>query len=169
MCYTMKMTESLTVGFSGTESVLRSDFLPEITLDADCDYSCALLDLIIKNKSDADLKKIVDLNVIRVNCDIISGSYINGQQSHAIHQFATGTTVVKSHKSVKKQPDVNNQSSTSDQTIVEIPKNLNYLLVKIKSLRTIQISLVDQSGNPVDIGGGVVFCRINIKKDKKFP
>lgn len=35
---------SLTVSFSGTSSVLRADFFPEITLNPNYNYCCALLD-----------------------------------------------------------------------------------------------------------------------------
>lgn len=83
------MTSSLTIAFSGTKSIFQAHFFPEIILDEDCDYSCALLDLIIK-KSDktSDLKEIVNLGIIHIDCDIISDSYINGQRCHTIHQFA---------------------------------------------------------------------------------
>lgn len=140
------MTSSLTVAFSGVESVLRSNFLPEITLDEDCDYSCALLDLTIIAKSIDDLKKILNSGIKYIKCDIISGSYINGERNHIIHQFTRSTPVVKG------------------ETFTEIPKHLNYLPVKIKNLRSIQISLIDQKGKQVDIYSSDIFCRINIKR-----
>lgn len=143
------MTSSLTVTFSGTSSVLQVDFLPEIILNEDCDYSCALLDLIINSNSKFDLKEIINLNVIYINCDIISGSYINinGGRNHIIHQFATRASHAKG------------------QTFVEIPKHLNYFPIKTKNLRSIHISIVDHNGKEVNISGGEITCRINIKKE----
>lgn len=141
------MTSSLTITFSGASSVLQSYFLPEIMLDEECDYSCALLDLIIKAQKDTDLDEILKLNIIRINCDVISGSYIKGERRHAIHQFATGASHVK------------------DQILVEIPKNLNYFPIKTKNLSSIQISIVNQEGNLADIHSADIICRINIKKD----
>lgn len=142
------MTSSLTITFSGTSSVLQTYFLPEIMLDEDCEYSCALLDLIIKkNDEKFNLNEIDNLDVIRIDCDIVSGSYINGERNHTIHQFATSASHVKG------------------QTIVEIPKHLNYFPVKIKNLCSIQIAIVDQKGNVVNITGGNIICRINIKRD----
>lgn len=143
------MTSSLTVTFTGKTTVLQSQFLPEIILDADFEYSCALLDLFIKNKKEnnGEMKKIIDLNLIRIECDIISGSYINGARSHIIHQFATSASHVKG------------------STFAEIPAHLNYFPVKIKNLRGINISIRDLEGKPIDIGGGDIICRINIKRD----
>lgn len=147
MSYTMKMTQSLTVTFSGSASELQSPFFPEIILDVDCDYSCALLDLMIKSRNEADMKKIVDLNVLRINCDIIFGSYINGERTHAIHQFVTRASRVKG------------------VTLVEIPTHLTYFPIKVKNLRSIQIALTDQAGKSIDIVVSELICRINIKRD----
>lgn len=139
------MSSTFTVTFSGASSVLQSNFLPEIILDENYDYSCALLDLIIKNCTNVD--KINKLNVIHIDCDVICGSYINGERKHTIHQFATCTSQVKG------------------QTFAEIPKHLNYFPIKIKNLQSIQISIVDSNGEPIKIYGGDIICRINIKRD----
>lgn len=140
------MTSLRTIAFSGTSSVLQANFFPEITIDSDSNYSCALLDLIIYDSD--DLGKIKKLEVIRIECDIISESYINGERTHTIHQFATRA------------------SSANNKTFVEIPKHLNYLPVKTKNLRSIQISITDRMGKLVDISGLKIICRINIKRDK---
>lgn len=155
------MTTSLTVTFSGNTSVLQSSFLPEIMLDENYDYSCALLDLIIQK-----MEKRIKLNVIRVNCDLICGSYINGERIHTIHQFATCTSVVKVVK--KEVVEEEKKKTIETQTLVEIPKNLNYFPVKTKNLRSIQISIVDQNGSLVDLHGCEIICRINIKRDSNI-
>lgn len=139
------MTSSLTFAFSGKAPVLQMHFLPEIILDND--YSCALLDLTIENCT--NLKKIIELGVIHIDCDIISGSYINGERKHTIHQFATTTAHVKG------------------QTLVQIPKQLNYFPVKTKNLHSIQVSITDRNGQQVDIFSANIICRINIKRDNK--
>lgn len=151
------MVSLLTVAFSGTKSVLQANFLPEIALDEDFDYSCALLDLFVKCKADPIeeinkkninvFKKLTNFGEMHIACDIISDSYINNQRSHTIHQFNTTT------------------SNVIGQTFVEIPKHLNYLTVKVKNLHSIQISIVDRNGKLVDFNGGEIICRINIKKD----
>lgn len=142
------MTSSLTVTFSGSSSVLQNNFLPEIILDANCDYTCALLDLIIiANEQSNDLDKIVDLGVIRIECDILSESYINGERNHTIHQFYASASYLKG------------------QALVEIPKHLNYFPIKVKNLRSIQISIVDKKGEQIDNYNSDIICRLNIKRE----
>lgn len=139
------MTSSLIVAFSGTSTVLQANFLPEITLDVDKNYSCALLDLIIHDSEDVD--KIKGLELVQIKCDIVSDSYINGKRCHTLYQFATCT------------------SRVNNKTFVEIPANISYLPVKTKNLRSINISIVDRKGNPIDISSGNIICRIKIKRD----
>lgn len=139
-------TTSLTITFSGTTSVLYANFLPEIILDEKFDYSCAVLDLYIKNTT---VNKLVLNNVIRIDCDIISGSYINGERNQTIHQFIAGVSI------------------GSEQTFREIPKNLNYLPVKTKSLRRIHLSIVDSKGKLVNFQGAELICRLNIKREQQ--
>lgn len=145
------MTSSFIVTFSGKSSVLQADFFPEIILDAYNNYSCALLDLFIYGNEKL-LEKITKLNIIRIECDIISESYINGVQSHTIHQFSTINSNVK------------------NTTFVEIPKHISFLPIRTKNLRSIQISITDHEGNLVNIDSTVnkewnIICRINIKRD----
>lgn len=141
------MTSSITVAFTGKESVLRAYFSPDISFSEEYDYSCTFLDLIIQNSTNLD--SILQLNEIRVNCDIISESYINGTRGHTIHQFTPSTSTVKG------------------VSLVERPKHLNYFPVKIRDLYTIQISLVDHTGKLVDLKGGNLICRIKINRDWK--
>lgn len=142
------MTSSLTVTFSGKSPLLQCNFLPEIVLDEDREYSCALLDLIIKTNHKFNVQEIVNLDLLYINCDIISESYINGVHNQIIHQFATRAAVAKG------------------QTFAEVPKHLNYFPIKSKTLRSIQISVVDSNGNLIKITGGEISCRINIRRDQ---
>lgn len=235
---------SLTVTFTGTTSVLQADFFPEISLDPNASYCCALLDFstynsipnIIEGKNnefkykknsekkektiqlptsmyevedilnylkaelyaqkisltyniseasstvqisfDANITwvggtilkvigfenennsrlfekgwlyrsnhivKITDIDVIRIDCDIASGSYINGRHCHTIHQF--------SHCKVPP-----------GYKFIEVPQHIIYLPIKENRLRSIQLSVVDQDGNLIDFRGEQISCRIHIKK-----
>lgn len=89
--------------------------------------------------------KITDIDVIRIDCDIVSGSYINGKHCHTIHQF--------SHCKVNP-----------GYKFIEVPQHIVYLPIKEKQLRTIQISIVDQDGRLIDFRGEQISCRIHIKK-----
>lgn len=145
------MSSPLTLVFSGDKSVLQVDHFPDITFDCDTEYSCALLDLIIRDSKNAEgqtsLKDIISLGIICVNCDLISNSYINGVQKNRIHQFATSAAHVKGG------------------TLFEAPKHLNYFPIKSKILHTIQISVLDQQGNPINLSGGNIICRIKIRRE----
>lgn len=92
------------------------------------EYSCALLDLIIKDcknkKEQISLNEIIDLGIICVNCDLISNSYINGVQKNRIHQFTTRAAHVEAG------------------TLFEVPKHLNFFPVKNKNSRSI-ISVIN--------------------------
>lgn len=252
---------SLTVAFSGTSSVLRADFFPEVTLDPNSSYCCGLLDFtsynsipnivdgqnneikfqikvaekvkekgkdaikqVLKNKSVslhtgsyevadilkslktafADLNinltyeinpaiskvkiifnteiiwtggtlldvigfqrgrettfkkdiqywstsivRITEIDVIRIECDIVSGSYINGKNCHTIYQF--------SH--CKVDPGYK---------FIEVPQHIIYLPIEEKRLQSIQISIVDQNGKLIDFRGEQISCRIHIKKVNNF-
>lgn len=139
------MSSSITVAFSGKKSILQAFFLPEISLNDDAVYSCALLDLIVI--SEKNIKKLSDLGLIRVNCDIISGSYINGKQCHIIHQFAAGAARVKGN------------------TFSEYAKHLNYFPINSKHLQSIQISFVNPKGELINFYDSDISCRIIIKRD----
>lgn len=104
--------------------------------------------IILKDKQieSKDIIKIADQDVVRVECNLASGSYVNGENSHTIHEFATYKVGV-GHK------------------IIERPKNLIYLPVTTKRLNYIEISLVDQNGTPINFRGETVTCRIHIKRE----
>lgn len=93
------------------------------------------------------ITKITNIDVIRVECDIVSGSYVNGKLCHTIHQF--------SHCKV-----------SPGYKFIEVPQHIIYLPLKEKEkqLRTIQISVVDQDGHLIDFRGEQISCRIHIKK-----
>lgn len=93
-----------------------------------------------------DIVKIASQDVVRVECNIVSGSFVNGKSSHTLHEFATNKVDV-------------------GYKIIERPKNLIYLPVVPKRLNYIEISLVDQNGKPIDFRGETVTCRIHIKKE----
>lgn len=88
--------------------------------------------------------KLSDIDIFRINCDIVSDSFINGTRCHTIHQFARFRIA-------------------NDFKYIEVPRNLIYLAVNQKRFSSIQISIVDQNGNPIDIRGEIN-CRIHIRK-----
>lgn len=89
--------------------------------------------------------KIFSQDVIRVKCNIVSGSFKEGKPSHVIHEFATNKVDV-------------------GYKIIEQPKNLIYLPVNTRRINYIELSLVDQYNDPIDFRGENITCRIHIKK-----
>lgn len=136
---------SFTVAFSGKSSILQAYFLPEIFLDENFDYSCAMLDLIVTNEN--DISELHKLGVININCDIISGSYINGKRSHTIHQFDSSAANVKAH------------------SLTEYVKHLNFFPINTKQLHSIQISFADSKGKLINFDNSDIICRIIIKRN----
>lgn len=82
-------------------------------------------------------EKIANINaidVIRIQCNLASGSYLNGQPSHTIYEFT---------------PDV-----PPGYKIIEVPKNLIYLpLINTQSISEISIKFVDQNQKIVNFRG----------------
>lgn len=87
---------------------------------------------------------ITSINAIRVECNIVSGSFFNGKSTHTIHEF---------------YPAVD-----PGYKIIEAPKNLIYLPVVGRTIQTLHFDIVDQNGNLIDFRGETITCRIHIKK-----
>lgn len=93
-----------------------------------------------------DVIKISELNVIRVECNIVSGAYINGKPCHSIYEFASNKVDI-------------------GYKIIEQPSNVIYMPVIPKRIDYIQIKIVDQDGHLIDFRGEEITCRIHIKRD----
>lgn len=87
---------------------------------------------------------ITDLNFIRIECNIITNSYSNGEISRVLHEFP-----------LQDDPGFK---------IVEVPRNLIYLPVVPKQIKSIQISIKDQKNRIVNFRGENIACRIHIRK-----
>lgn len=87
---------------------------------------------------------ILKVNVIRVECNIITGSYLNNRPSHTIHQFSP--RVPPGYK------------------IVEVPQNVIYFPVTVKNIRTLNLSIIDQENNIINFRGETITIRLHIKK-----
>lgn len=89
---------------------------------------------------------ITDINTIRIDCNIATGSYLNCESSHNIHEF---------------YPNV-----APGFKIVEVPKNLIYLPVVGRIIHTVRVNITDQKGKVIDFRGETITCRIHIKKEQ---
>lgn len=87
---------------------------------------------------------IMKVNVIRVECNIVRGSYFNGAEGHVIHEF---------------YPLVE-----SGFKIVEVPGTVVYLPVNTRKINTITVSLKDQNGDLVNLRNEDVSVRLHVKR-----
>lgn len=89
--------------------------------------------------------KITNIDIIRINCNIISDSYLNGKECQTIYSF--------SHCKV-----------SVGRKFIETPQHIIYSKIKEKRIQCIELSVVDQEGVPIDFRGEQISCRVHIKK-----
>lgn len=87
---------------------------------------------------------ILKVNVIRIECSIIRGSYLNNQPSHSIHEFSP--RVPPGYK------------------IIEVPQNVIYFPITVKSIQRIDLSIVDQHNQLINFRGETITIRLHIKR-----
>lgn len=105
-------------------------------------FSERVLEPNVKHVSDQPVN-IIKVNAICVECNIITGSYINNKQVHTLHEFSPG--VAPGYK------------------IVEVPANVIYLPVNVKRLSSITLKVTDQDGNLVNFRGETITIRLHLK------
>ena len=87
--------------------------------------------------------RILKVNSLRVECNITAGAYSNGDRVHTIHEFFPA--VPPGFK------------------IIEIPTQVIYLPITVKSINHLQIRIVDQDGNLVNFRKEIITVRLHIK------
>lgn len=87
---------------------------------------------------------ILSTTVVRIECDIVGGSYINGISSHIIHEFA---------------PNV-----PPGYRLIEIPKNVIYFPVNQNNISTLNIRILDIKDNLINLRGEEVQLYLHLKK-----
>ena len=94
------------------------------------------------NKSE-DIVKILEINSILVNCDIISNSYLNGINSAIIYSFFPN--VIPGGKIIKE------------------PGTITFLSINRSFIESIRIWLTDQDGKLIDFRGEKITARLMLK------
>lgn len=144
------LKKEIQINLEANNSTLRC----EITCSADINFnkpntirhilgfSKRVLKAYEKHHSDEPIK-ILKVNSLRVECNIIDGAYINGEKNYAIHEFF---------------PDV-----APGYKIVEIPREIIYLPVRTDTIDYIQLRILDQNGDLVDFRGENITIRLHLK------
>lgn len=83
----------------------------------------------VEHESDKPVA-IINVNVVRLECNIAMGSYINNKPSHIIHQF---------------YPNV-----PPGYKIIETPKRETYLPVNTEEINNITVRIVDEEGRLIN-------------------
>lgn len=92
---------------------------------------------------------ILPLSVIRIECDLVNGSYTNGLPSHILYEFIPN--VPPGHRFIEK------------------PGNIIYFPVNKQNISCITIKIVDLQGNTIDFREeDIVLCLHLRKRNDRF-
>lgn len=119
------------------------DFSRKNTIGSLLGFSERVLEPNIVHESDMSVN-VFRVNALRLECNITSGAYINNTPAHTIHEFCP--TVPPGYK------------------IIEVPRNVIYLPVAVRTIHTLTIKIVDQNDQIVNFCGETITIRIHIKK-----
>lgn len=87
---------------------------------------------------------IIKVNSIRVECNVTRGSFLNGVESHVLHEFYPA--VPPGYK------------------IIEIPRNVIYLPVVSQRINNLTITLLDQDNNLINFRGERISVRLHLRR-----
>lgn len=87
---------------------------------------------------------ILSTTIVRIECDVVGGSFVNGKASHIIYEFV---------------PNV-----PPGYRVIEIPKNLIYFPVNQNSISAINIRLLDGHNKQINLRGEEVQLYLHFRK-----
>lgn len=89
---------------------------------------------------------ILPVTVVRIECDLVQGSFTDGTPSHIIYEFI---------------PNV-----SPCYRFIEKPINIIYFPIKSKSIASVTVKVFDQNGNIIDFGGENIQISLHLRKQK---
>jgi hypothetical protein len=136
----------------GNNNTMKSEITSKYFLDFSKDHSIG--ELLGFSKSNAILEAnkihtgdgtvtILKVNTIDITCNIIHGSYRNGENRHILHTF---------------YPSV-----PPGFKLIERPHNLVYLPLNTSYISDIVLNILDQDGNIVDFRGESITVRLHLR------
>lgn len=127
-----EITSSLPVDFTKDNTIAPLLGFSNIKLDANKTY--------ISDKP----ANIFTVSVIRIECDIIQGSYFNGKKTHTLHEFF---------------PRV-----SPGYKIIESPQNVIYFPITKSTIDSITLTILDQNHQLINFRKENITARIHIKR-----
>ena len=126
------------------KSVYDLNFEPKDSIAKLLGFSPQVLEANILHESDLPVE-IIQVATIRVECNIISGSYYTNNPSHTLYEFS---------------PTVDPGYSINIE-----PRNLIFLPVNEKKLYNITLNLLDQDSRPINFRGEEVVIRLELRRN----
>lgn len=147
----MKNNDDNVIVLFANNNTLKSELIAnaKVYFNKDCSigsllgFSKRILEPHIRHSSDLPVN-ITRVSAIRVECNIIEGSYSNSIKSHILHEFSP--MVEPGYK------------------IVEVPKNVIYLPLNTRAISTLTIRIVDQNGDLINFRGEQITIRLHLRR-----
>lgn len=126
------------------KSIYNINFKPKDSIGSLLGFSNQVLNRDLLHESDLPVE-IIQVVSIRVECNIISGSYYTNNPSHTLYEFS---------------PTVD-----PGYTINIEPRNLIFLPVSRKSINNITLTFLDQNSKPVNFRGEEIVVRLELRRN----
>lgn len=147
---TRTLPKDITISLKANNNELHSEILcnnivnfkPKDSIGRLLGFKPNKLESNITHKSELPVA-ILKVNALRVECNIIAGAYMNEHLVHTIHEFFP--TVPPGYK------------------IIEVPTNVIYLPIVVRSIHHIQLRIVDQDGELINFRGETITIRLHVK------
>lgn len=97
-----------------------------------------------KTHKSENLVNINSVNIVRILCNVVRGSYQNGSEGHILHEF---------------YPSV-----PPGFKIIETPHNVIYLPVNVQKLTHITCEFRDQSGKLINFRDETISLRLHLRQ-----
>lgn len=140
------------ISIEGNNNTLKTEIISKFYIDFNKEHSVGrllgfpkgtpILQANVKHES-SNIVSILTLNTIDITCNVIQGSYRDGENCHILHTF---------------YPSV-----PPGFKIVERPQNLVYLPMNTSYISDIVVDVLDQESNLIDFRGEIITVRIHIR------